>query len=158
MEDLQRDETRLREYLDDEDAVDTLAWVVAFLRSFYGTILTLLGPTELATLGQEAVEEHLEDPRVLSLLKGQVALMAALEAPKEEGARERVVELLDVAFLEFMEFRDHLRRDGFWLSPFPGETSEERRTGALKYGLRLRNALTDSDWKALDGARMGDLR
>lgn len=33
-----------------------------------------------------------------------------------------------------------------------------RRTGALKYGLRLRDMLTESDWKALDDARMGDLR
>ena len=84
--------------------------------------------------------------------------MAAFEAAREQAAREQALELIDFAFLEFMTVRDQLRREGFWLSPFPGETSEERRAGALKYGLRLRDTLTDNDWKALDGARMGDLR
>lgn len=67
-------------------------------------------------------------------------------------------ELIDVAFLEFMQVRDQLRREGFWLSPFPGETSDDRRKDALKYALRLREALRESDWKELDDARMGDLR
>jgi hypothetical protein len=158
MEDLQRDEASLGAYLEDPDAVDTLVWVVAFLRSLYTTIVTLLDPSQLTALTDEALDEHLEDPRLLLLPQGQIALMAALEALKENDPRERAVELVEVAFLNFMEFRDRLRREGFWLSPFPAETSEERRTGALKYGLRLRNTLTESDWKALDGARMGDLR
>ncbi len=158
MEDLQRDEVRLTAYLEDPDAVNTLTWVLAFLRSLYGTVVTLLDPAQLAALGNEEVEEHLQDQRWLPMLKGQIAVMAALDAMKDGDPPDRSIELIETAFLAFMDIRDHLRREGVWLSPFPSETSEERRSGALKYGLRLRDTLTDSDWKALDHARMGDLR
>jgi hypothetical protein len=157
MVDLQRDEARLAAYVEDSDAVDTLGWVVSFLRSLYGTMVLLFDPAQISAPGHEDVDEHLDDPRVLLLLKGQIALMAALDALKEAAPRERIVELIDVAFLRLMEFRDHLQREGVRL-PSPPETSDQRRTAALRYALRLRETMTDTEWKALDDARMGDLR
>lgn len=154
--DLNREEARLAAYVEDSDAVDTLSWVISFLRSLYGTMVLLLDPAQLSELPHEDLEQSL-DHRVLSLLKGQIALMAASDALKESGPRERVIELIDVAFLELMEFRDHLRREGVRL-PSPREASDQRRTAALEYGRRLGETLTDSEWKALDDARMSDLR
>ena len=71
---------------------------------------------------------------------------------------DRCASLIDAAFMAFMAFRSSLREHGVWLSPFPNETSEERRESLLRYASRLRETLTEQDWQTLDGARMGNLR
>lgn len=158
VEDFNRDETQLRAYLDDEDAADTLTWIVAFVRSFFGVVFMVISPDQLAEIEQDELEKHATDRRLLPLYKSQVALMAAVECSKHDDPRERAVELLEVAFLEMMSFRDAMRQDGLWLPLFPQETPADRRHATLHYALRLREALTDEDWAVLDDARMGDLR
>jgi hypothetical protein len=100
----------------------------------------------------------LEDSRMADLLRGQIALMGAIEAVKSEALPEKVVEWVEVAFLRLMRARDHFRQVGFWVSPFPEETTEQRRQDTLRYAQRLREVLTDDDWATLGQARFGDLR
>jgi len=157
MDDLAKDERRVQAYVDDADAVDTAEWAFGFLRSFFNATLPffeLVVPSEL----ENAVQQGLEDSRMADLLRGQIALMGAIEAVKSEAQREKVVELVEVAFLRLMRARDHFRQVGFWVSPFPEETTEQRRQDTLRYAQRLREVLTDEDWATFGQARFGDLR
>lgn len=158
LEDFNRDEAQLRHYLADEDAIDTLNWLVAFGRSFFSILFMVFSPEQLAEIDPEALAKHAADPRLIPFYKSQVALMAAVECSKHGDPRERAIELLEVAFLEMMTVRDEMRRDGLWLPLFPQETTADRREATLRSALRLREAFTDDDWTVLDEARMGDLR
>ena len=62
------------------------------------------------------------------------------------------------AFLRLMRARDHFRQVGFWVSPFPEETTEQRTQDALRYAERLREVLTEDDWATFGQARLGNLR
>jgi len=84
--------------------------------------------------------------------------MAALDGVKAEAPPDKVAELLDIAFLELIAVRDHLRQHDLWISPFPEETSEERRQDTLRYAERLREVFTADDWGSFGEARLGDLR
>ena len=157
MDDIGRDQRRVQSYVDDADAVDTAEWAFGFLRSFFNATLPLLElvvPSQL----ENAIHHGLEDSRMADLLRGQIALMGAIEAVKSEAPREKVVELVEVAFLRLMRARDHFRQVGFWVSPFPEETTEQRRHDTLRYAQRLREVLTDDDWATFGQARFGDLR
>lgn len=157
MDDIGRDQRRVQSYFDDADAVDTAEWAFGFLRSFFNATLPLLElavPTEL----ENAIHHALEDSRMADLLRGQIALMGAIEAVKSEAPPEKVVELVEVAFLRLMRARDHFRKVGFWVSPFPEETTEQRRQDTLRYAQHLREMLTDDDWATFGQARFGDLR
>jgi hypothetical protein len=157
MDDIARDERRVRAYVSDADAIDTVEWAFGFLRSFFNATLPffeLVAPTEL----ESAVQHGLEDPRMADLLRGQIALMGAIEAVKSEATQDKVIELLEVSFSRLMRARDHFRQVGFWVSPFPEETSEQRRQDTMRYAQRLREVLTDDDWATFGQARFGDLR
>jgi hypothetical protein len=83
--------------VEDADAVDTSEWVFGFLRSFLSATLSLV---ELVTPPQrEDILQMLDDPRVRCLMEGQIALMAAIEAVKSAAPKERVIELVEIAFL-----------------------------------------------------------
>lgn len=157
MDDIGRDQRRVQSYVDDDDAVDTAEWAFGFLRSLFNAtlpLLELMGPSDV----ENAVQYGLEDSRLADLLYGQIALMGAIEGVKNEAPRERVIELIDVAFLRLMRTRDHFRQVGFWVSPFPEETTEQRTQDALRYAERLREILTEDDWATFGQARFGDLR
>jgi len=157
MDDIGRDQRRVESYVDDADAVDTAQWAFGFLRSFFNVTLPLLElvvPSQL----ENAIHLGLEDSRKADLLRGQIALMGAIEAVKSEAPRDKVVELVEVAFLRLMRARDHFRQVGFWVSPFPEETTEQRRHDTMRYAQRLREVLTDDDWATFGQARFGDLR
>jgi hypothetical protein len=158
LEDFNRDEAQLRDYLNDEDAADTLSWLVAFGRSFFGMVFMVFSPDQLATIDPEELEKHAADPRLTPLYKSQVALMAAVECSKHGDPRERAIELLEIAFLEMMSLRDVMRQDGLWLPLFPEETPAQRREATLRYALALRDSLSDDDWAVLKDAQMGNLR
>lgn len=66
--------------------------------------------------------------------------------------------ILDVAFLELNRFRAALRKHGVFLTPFPSETIEERRRALLDSAAKVREELSEDDWRVLDQARMRDLR
>ena len=63
-----------------------------------------------------------------------------------------------MSFLSFREFRDILRVEGLHVSPFPFETTEQRRDALRASAARVREALDDDDWEAIMAARMGSLR
>jgi hypothetical protein len=157
MDDIGRDQQRVQSYVEDADAVDTAEWAFGFLRSFFNATLPLLElvvPSEL----ENAIQYGLEDSRMADLLRGQIALMASIEAVKSQAVRAKVTELVDIAFLRLMRARDHFRQVGFWVSPFPEETTEQRTQDALRYAERLREVLTEDDWATFGQARLGNLR
>jgi hypothetical protein len=158
LEDFNRDEALLRSYLNDGNAADTLSWLVAFWRSFFGMVFMVFSPEQLAAIDPHEIEKLAADPSVKPVYKSQVALMAAVACSKHGDPRERAIELLEIAFLEMMKFRDTMRQDGLWLPLFPHETPAERREATLRYALGLRDSLSDDDWDVLDDARTGDLR
>jgi hypothetical protein len=158
MDDLRREEGRLNAFLPDDDSRDTLAWVLGFLRSFFGLVMTMAETGHFASLDAEQLIEESNGPGLASFVRGQMALMAAVEAVREGVSADRCATLIDSAFLNFMAFRTAIRTQGLWLSPFPNETSGERQGSLLRYAARLREVLTDQDWQTLDNARIGDLR
>jgi len=157
MDDLRREQDRLQAFLPDGDSRDTLAWVLGFLRSFFGLCLAIQ-PDQLATLDAEQIVQDSNNRELGLFMRAQVALMAAVEAARVGAQPDRCVRLIDSAFLNFMAFRTAIRSHGLWVSPFPNETSDERRESLLRYAARLRETLTDQDWQAQDAARVGDLR
>ena len=111
-----------------------------------------------ATLTKTQLAKLTADPRLLGPMKSLVTLMAALECPSRSVRAGQAIELLEIAFIEMMELRDLLRRQGFALPLFSDKTPEQMRKATLRYALGLRNALSVEDWAALDDARMTDLR
>jgi hypothetical protein len=158
MEDLQRDEERLRAFLPDDDARDTLDWIGGFCRTLFDCVFAVARPAPIAQLGQEAIERLADERDFRSFIGGQVALMAAVDAAKANEGAESARDLVDVAFLELVRVRNLLRTQGLWFSAFPHETTEERRRRVLVDAERLRRATTHDDWQVVEAARMRDLR
>ncbi|HEY6723379.1 MAG TPA: hypothetical protein VI197_05080 [Polyangiaceae bacterium] len=158
MADLNQHEARLDSFLPDDDSRDTIAWMFGFLRSLLGTLLTIVVPNELSVIDQEQFAQATDSRELRSFMRAQVALTAAVQAAKDGVKPVRCAELIDIAFLDLMEFKKAIRSHGLWVSPFPTETSDEHRERLKRYADRLRETLTAEDWKTLDGARMGDLR
>ena len=160
MDDFNREEHQLAAFVADDDSHDTLRCIVGLLRSLLGQSFSV--PPEvipqLAQLDQTALAALESDEDFKPYLRAGVALMAAFETGKAGGDPRRARDLLDVAFLELNKFRAALRKHGVWLTPFPYETSDERHRGLLESADRLRNALSDEDWRVLEQARMHDLR
>lgn len=84
--------------------------------------------------------------------------MAASEAASRRIDVEDVVTLINVAFLELEECRIALARDGFVISPFANETREQRLSRIDSYVLRIRETLTDREFRQLKAARLTSLR
>ena len=157
VDDFRLEEQQLAAFLDEEDARDTLRWVLGLLSSFMGLALAI--PPEFVRQVDESVIDQLgSDADFQPYLRGAIALMAANETRKAGGDPQRARDLLDIAFLELTKFRAALRKHGVFLTPFPNETVEERRRGLLESAERLRAALTDDDWRTLEQARMHDIR
>ncbi len=158
VEDLRRDEERLRVFLPDDDARDTLDWVAGFLKGLFDCTFAVALPSLPLQLEQEDVERLAGDADLCAFVRGQVSLMAALDAEKAGVDPERARDLVDLSFLELVRVRNLLRGQGQWFSAFPQETTEERRSRALSAAERLRSAMTDDDWDVVEAARMRDLR
>ncbi len=157
MEDFKREENQLAAFVADEDSRDTLHWIVSLLRVFLG--LTLSVPPEfIEQLDEAAFAGVTADEDFKPYLRALVVLMAAAEAAKEGRDPGRARDLLDVAFLELIKFRNVLRKHGVSLTPFPYETTDDRRKGLLEAVDRLRRTLSDDDWRVLEKARAGNLR
>ena len=151
------EEQRLTAFLEQEDSGDTLRWILGLLQSFVG--LTLSIPAEFIEQVDDDVFDRLDaDADFRPYLRSCLALMGANEVRRRGGDPQRARDLLDVAFLELNTFRATLRKHGVFLSPFPLESVEERRRALLDSVDRLRNALSDKDWRVLENARMHDLR
>lgn len=159
MSDFAREEATLGEFLRDPDSQDTLAWVTGFLRSFYGTVFSWLPAEQWAMLaGQLKWQEALREPGASSFTCGVATLMAAAEEARSGTDADRARDLVDLAFLRFKEFRDALRAAGPHLSPYPSETTEQRRDAIRASAARIRGSFSSGDWEAISTARMGLLR
>lgn len=156
-DDYRLEEQRLAAFVENEDSRDTLRWILGLLQSFLG--LTLAIPAEFITQIDDGLFEQLGgDAEFRLYLRGLVALMGANEARRVGISPQRARDLLDVAFLELNRFRAALRKQGVFLTPFPSETIDERRRALLDSAAKVREELSDDDWRVLDQARMRDLR
>jgi hypothetical protein len=161
MDRFQQDENLLSAFLHDEDARDTLRWVVGLLRSFFDASFHALAPLpseSLARVGAEAARQAAAEPEIKPVIRGIVAFTAALREAKDRGDPERVAELLNVSFLQLKDLLKLMRRNGVSMSTFPDETIEDRHRRLLESAARLRKSLTDDDWRVLDEARVHNLR
>lgn len=158
MQDFRSREERLTAFLDTEDAIDTLRWVVGRLRSFYVLSFSLPVPEQLPQVGDEAWTDTVLGPEFKAIMTGLVCFMAASDEAKTGSDRERAHDLLDVAFLQLTKLGEVTHDLGLWVSAFPSETLEERRARLLRDADRLREVLVDEDWALLEQARMHDLR
>jgi hypothetical protein len=157
VDDFKQEEKQLAAFVADEDSRDTLHWIVGLLQSFLGLALSV--PPEFVTQIDESAFVQLSgDEDFKPYLRALIALMAATEARRTGGDPQRARDLLDVAFLNLTKFRAALRKHGVSLTPFPQETIDERRRGLLESADRLRQMLSDDDWRVLEHARMRDLR
>ncbi|MBI2894417.1 MAG: hypothetical protein HYY06_12775 [Deltaproteobacteria bacterium] len=157
MEDLQRDEERLRTVLPDDDARDTLDWVMGFLRGLFDCTFAVALRGGPSRIGQEDIERLGRKADFRALIRIQVALMAAVDAAKVGESPERARDLVDLSFLELVRVRNLLQGQGLRLSAFPHETTAERRSRLVSAAERLRRTMTDDDWEVLEAARMRDL-
>jgi hypothetical protein len=155
---LQQDRERLEQFVEDEDSRETIEWLFSFTEEMLLRLLPLIGPGFYDAIPEEAWSKAPEDPDLLPLLTGSIALTAALDAANEGQDRERARDLLDIAFLELSRARDYFQRFGLWISPFPGETPEVRTARTLRYAERARTALTAEDVGAFEAARLRALR
>jgi len=156
MKDLEGVERRLLEHLEDEDAGDSLAWVLGFLRAYADVTLSLL-PQVWPSVAEIPVEDIARQREVRFLMRGNVALMAASELSRRGLDRARAGELVDIAF-ELTRFKHELERVGLRVAPFPFQTVEQRRGRQAHYAKRLRQILGPEDEAILADARLGDLR
>jgi hypothetical protein len=157
VDDFRLEQQRVAAFVEQEDSRDTLRWILGLLHSFLG--LTLSIPAEFLRPIDEGVLDNLgTDDDFRPYLRGTIALMGVIEARRTGGDPQRARDLLDVAFLELNAFRAKLRKHGVFLSPFSSESVEERRRELLDSVNRLRNALSDDDWRVLERARAHNLR
>jgi hypothetical protein len=149
-------EERLRDHLADDDATDTLSWILALLRS-YGT-WSLTFPRELlADLTDADLRRALQDPMLRPIARVYAALAGAGELARRGENRELARELVDVAFLAAAEFRQNLERAGLWTWSVE-QTDSERRERQGLYASRLRAALDAQDVQTIASARLSKLR
>jgi len=158
VEDVERDREKLLAYVQDPDATDTAQWVFGLMRAVFDVLLSHVDPALLPMFYDVELDQALTDDKFRSFMRGQVALMAAVQAAKTQARPESVIDLLDVAFLQLIAVRDYLRKHGLWITAFPNETAEKRRHDTLHYAHRVREVLTNEDWEGLDEARFRDLR
>jgi hypothetical protein len=157
VDDFRQEEEFLAAFVDEDEARDTLRWILGLLQSYLSLSLSI--PSEFLSGLDEAQFARLgDDEDFKPYARGLVALMAAVETGRADGEPQRARDLLDVAFLALNAFRATVLRHGISLSPFPSETIEERRRVLLESADRLRTMLTDEDWRVLEQARMHDLR
>jgi hypothetical protein len=160
---IEADRARVRALLPDDDSKDTLDWIMDFLQALMAAIVDATEDQPVPhALDVEEVEQEHDPPAFRAYLRGSVALMATIEIAKLPSASatavERAAELLDVAFLELMEFSD--RAADLLEAPFdPPSTAPVHRGERLAfYAKAVRDTLTDADWEVIESARLGNLR
>lgn len=158
MQDLRSREERLTDFLVDEDSRDTLRWVLGWLRSFHKPIHGYPVSGRPPGRDDDAGRATGQDADFRSLYTGLVCFMAASEEARLGASRERAQDLLDVAFLELHRLSREVRDVGLWVTAFPDETLEERRSRLLRDAERLRRSLGESDWLTIESARLQALR
>jgi len=146
----------LLDQLIDEDRRASLRWIKGLLTSFFDLVLRHTLIADQAALDKAVTAA--QPSAIRHWVTSQVALMAALDLAKRNEKTERAGDLIDVAFLELLAFKDAAARDGIWLTPFPGETKEERANRVLRYAELARGVLTEEDVAAFEEARLRKLR
>ncbi len=154
---LRRDGELLDQFLTDEDRLESLVWAKGLLASFFDELLRRAGQMDPAVVDEIADDEAMPEG-ARCLISAQVALMAALDLAKMQRDAERAGDLIDVAFLDLVKFKEALARDGILLTAFPNETPAERAERVIRYAELARAIMTDEDMKVFDEARLRTLR
>jgi hypothetical protein len=156
---LRRDAAILEHFLPDQHSHESFAWVKGLMTSYFDELLRHMGNVEadhvdtaISNLGGELPAE------IHAWTCAQMALAAALDLAKHDGDAMRSTDLIDVAFLRLLKFRDALAARGILLTPFPNETPQERAERVQRYAKLCREVLTEEDMRVLDDARLRTLR
>ena len=147
----------MNQFLADTDARETLAWCLGIVRSLVG-LTSIVNMDVLERLHEEELASVVQQPQFVLLMKGQAALLGALQVARNHGDPGRAAELLEAAFMFLCELQDRLRQDGLWLNPFVGESPDERAERTLRYARQAREALSEDDAETLDAGRLRTLR
>jgi hypothetical protein len=158
MQELERERERLRRFLQEAEAVDTVDWVIGLVRSLFTTALSLANLEELTDQAEGDMRAAAESETGRQLARGQLALMASIAVADNQGSPERAHDLLDLSFLSLIELQSDLRRAGYYLVAFPEETTAQRRARTLTSAGFLRDGFGQDDWQVMDSARLRDLR
>ena len=154
---LRQDTALMNQFLADTDARETLAWCLGIVRSLVG-LTSIVNMDVLERLHEEELASVVQQPQFVLLMKGQAALLGALQVARNHGDPGRAAELLEAAFMFLCELQDRLRQDGLWLNPFVGESPDERAERTLRYARQAREALSEDDAETLDAGRLRTLR
>ncbi len=159
MEDLKREESKLRKFIADADSIDTLDRVLGVVRHAIDFALVQVPQVPgLAAVEDDVAADIVNAPEVNPMVAAQTALWGVMEAAKLGASAERARDLTDMAYLELVKVRAAFRQAGFWFVAFPHETLEDRRNRVIADAERLRRTLTEADWKSLAEARLRNLR
>lgn len=151
------DAALMNSFLTSEDARDTLAWCLGFVRSLVA-FTSVASAEVMAQLRGDELTHALAQPQNVALLRAEAALLGARRLAHRDGDPERAAELIDAAFMLLCEVQDSMRHDGLWLSPFVAESPDERAERTLRYARQVRDALSEDDVETLDAARLRSLR
>jgi len=127
----------------DTDRVDTLQWIAEWSRSYQRMVPFMIRGAA------EALQESLVEADTLAMFcrspeggvfRAHVLIGAAEDEATAGGDRQRIGDLVDLAFLELCRGIDASREIMPWLPPFPfsGESRAERGARALRYAEAFR--------------------
>lgn len=159
MSNLEADQRDLSAFVADPGVVDTLDWCLSFIKGFYREVWSHLQSVDLSAVSPDEVAREVDESAgAAAFRRGVFALMAASEAARRRECVDDAVTLVNVAFLELEECRHAFAHAGVVILPFADETSEQRLHRMGSYVARMRESLTDSEFRELDAARLTSLR
>ncbi len=156
VDEIKREEVQLGTFVEDDDARDTLDWILGFLHSLFTVYMS--SALQETMLPEAAIEELSKDESFQPYVRGLVTLMGAVAVARSDGDPQRARELLNVSFLEMNRFVATLRGQGVFITPFPNDGVDERRRRFLASADRVRRSFSASDWVVLRDARLRNIR
>jgi len=119
---------------------------------------------EMASANPNEVRQILSvyDEKLMAMpgspIRVQALLMAAIEGVRQVLPKELIVGVINRAFDESHIMLAAIKPSGVEVDPFEGESASERSARLQKYVEYLREQLDDDDLRALDDARLRQLR
>lgn len=138
---------------DDHDGIDTLGWVVEWHRSVARTLIPMMpgmAPDLDALAGDPEASSELPHAPAGGMFRSQILLGAAEDAARTGVDKQRLKDLVDLAFLEMSHGVDASREAMPWLpqNPFGMESPAERGARATRYADALRESGSVEDLEA----------
>lgn len=145
----------------DPGTADVAEWTIRAWTAFGDLCLALMG-SAMDELKRVLSSVDLASDTSLaqrgSPLRVQALMMAAVAGVRRGGAPAVVADLVLRACEEMESLMEQMQAAGLHIDPFKGETLAERAERARRYAGHVRTALTEDDMRALDEARVRQLR